>query len=140
MTFTFRAKTDNDTLWCYGLPLYNLDTGLPTNLISFLGPREFRVTPILPDSLGLCSDFHDVNNREIAQGDIVRVSGSFANDDDIREFVAVIRFENDALMIRSIVSDFSYPLFEAFSPNSQIKIEIIGNTTDNPEFFTEPNG
>lgn len=77
----------------------------------------------------------DKNNKEIYEGDIVKV---FSTDEYVARFEGVYRvyFDNNWLSYQMYKVQSSYSsMAEPFEPEMSINIEVIGNTHENPELL-----
>ena len=128
----FRAKSQYENKWVYGVPIPQerntrktdeYDMADAVNYDEFDGYEpSYYFEPIKKETIGQYTGEDDKNGRKIFEGDIVQV-----ND----KYVDSVVFSNGCFcMDRQIMMfEFTYQYFD--------KIEVIGNIHDNPELLKE---
>jgi YopX protein. len=140
----YRAKTKADGEWIQGHYLEQQETTYcfrfdydshPDNtkyyimydwMIDWGLPNEHRIVEVLPETVGQCVDNRDKNNKEIFEGDIVKVDSMFVSAEDN---IFVVEW-NSAWAAFCFHNPFNMIGFDTIEPD---EIEIIGNIHDNPE-------
>lgn len=127
----FRGQTKSDKKWIYG---NLLQTGNGTyviqNYFPFEGIGKYEVDP---ETVCQYTGLTDKNGRKIFEGDIVRYTDEVIGKEKVDE----IKYnETHAAFCRLHKSEMGlqYLLIDEAIAN---KIEVIGNTFDNPELIGE---
>jgi uncharacterized phage protein (TIGR01671 family) len=124
-TIKFRGKDINKEQWCFG--------SLLTNYYEFDKPQTYSIVdkedyhfPVIPETVGQFTGLHDVNGKEIYEGDIL----GFGSDTSIglEVYWSEQRF---AYCVRTnLLKEDRYTLAEL-----QYGYKVIGNIHDNPELI-----
>lgn len=127
----FRGQTKSDKKWIYG-NLLQTDNGtyVIQNYVPFEGIGKYEVDP---ETVCQYTGLTDKNGRKIFDGDIVRYTDEVIGKEKVDE----IKYnETHAAFCRLHKSEMGlqYLLIDEAIAN---KIEVIGNTFDNPELIGE---
>lgn len=125
----FRGQTKSDKKWIYG-NLLKTDNGtyVIQNYFPFEGIGKYEVDP---ETVCQYTGLTDKNGRKIFEGDIVRYTDEVIEKEKVDE----IKYnETHAAFCRLHKSEMGlqYLLIDEAIAN---KIEVIGNTFDNPELI-----
>lgn len=131
--------------WVYGEGVYTSKTGetyiIPLSEIfgeNITGSFEtIRLNPLRrrykvdPKSVGQYTGLKDVNNREIYEGDIVKLKDFYYED-----VIGIVKFGDGEFYVDCIPQDNPYSscIIGMASINEQ-EIEVIGNIYENPELL-----
>lgn len=144
MEYKFRGKANNE--WYYGDLI--IDEGryyicLQVNDHIKRDDYEVYMIEVIPETVGQYTGLHDKNGKEICEKDIIKgnyyyETGNVLDSTPRRvEFIGKIGFEEGTFQIECIKGHVhnspKRAMFALLYFN--VKIEIIGNTTDNPELL-----
>ncbi len=119
----FRGKRIDNENWIYGSLIIEEDH-IADTFKYFIKPFNFLDGKlVIPETVGLYTGFKDRNKKEIYESDMVR-----CND----QYCAVVVWKRDGLVLDFFDSVKTIPSLWYNAENSE-KIEVIGNTHDNPE-------
>lgn len=129
-----RGKEENTGEWVYGYyTLYSNGNGLSPCIIT--GTESGCVIPkfIDLDTLGSCTDMTDVNDREMFEGDILKISSDLNYN---YNYLTVIYNDFNTLCV-GVTEQGSNACAIGFAERVwneyECTVEVIGNVYDNPE-------
>lgn len=119
--FKFRGKRIDNAAWIIDSETYICD-GDGT----WLSDNKLSVEKVMPDTVGQFTGLYDKNEKEIYEGDILRI---FRTDTDESLVVEVY----DKGIVNIAISEYDYVLLDLFS--TYCEFEVIGNIYDNHELL-----
>ena len=139
----FRGKSICTGEWLYGY-LFNYGLTAPSNVpcISVCVPKSWKeaynLYAVSPDTIGQYTGLKDKNGVKIFVGDIVRFSYITDGIKPIEiECLAKVVFEDGSFMIKCVQGHVHNSMQRALFAMDyfNIKVEVVGNITDNPELM-----
>ena len=130
----FRGKHLDRNEWVFG----NLVQTEKETLIIKVGGNYFQPNGVFPSSVGQYTGQKDKNGNKIFEGDIVRFSYITDGIKPIEiECLAKVVFEDGSFMIKCVKGHVHNSMQRALFAMDyfNIKVEVIGNVTDNPELL-----
>lgn len=118
----FRGKSLNTGMWEYG----------DLNTLFYDHPRIYTISrkiSVDEKTVGQFTGIHDINNKEIYEGDIIKSSSGT---------IYYIVYNSELACFNTVVAKYnSYDEHLIFSKGSisRFSIEVIGNIHDNPELI-----
>ncbi len=133
----FRGKDKATNRWVYGD--YTHNEGLNTHYISRnVNNTSRKAWEVAPDTIGQYTGRKDKNRVKIFDGDIVRFSYITDGVKPIEiECLAKVVFEDGSFMIKCVKGHVHNSMQRALFAMDyfNIKVEVVGNITDNPELM-----
>ena len=133
----FRGKRVNGGEWVYGMTISNGTIKRKINNI-FFEVAENKWVGVLPETLGQYTGLKDKDGKEIFEEDIVRFSYITDGIEPIEiECLAKVVFEDGSFMIKCVKGHVHNSMQRALFAMDyfNIKVEVVGNITDNPELM-----
>lgn len=139
----FRGKSIGTGEWLYGY-LFNYGLTAPSNVpcISVCVPKSWKeaynLYAVSPDTIGQYTGLKDKNGVKIFVGDIARFSYITDGIKPIEiECLAKVIFEDGSFMIKCVKGHVHDSMQRALFAMDyfNIKVEVVGNITDNPELM-----
>lgn len=152
----YRGKRKDMGEWIYGTPIQRADrteyiiiSTIGAILKSEINNMTATAFVVIPGTVGQYTGMNDKNGRKIFEGDIVRFqrdsdSCPFPNPDtkkrigrvyfnDFRASYAIAMGHGGSPAINYDLHSYIYRLYELVRYDN--RVEILGNTADNPEFL-----
>ena len=135
----FRGFNKKNSKWLYGYYFVNrgqhfvVDDEIQTNPLAHWTDIE-----VDPDTIGQYTGVKDKNGNKIFEGDIVRFSYITDGIKPIEiECLAKVVFEDGSFMIKCVKGHIHNNMQRALFAMDyfNIKVEVVGNITDNPELI-----
>ena len=125
----FRAKTEQQTRWVYGLPAYGPDFQTITDIVANkdLNDGNYGIFGVKAETLGQYTGFKDKHGQRIFEGDIIQYEEDV--DGVLQVDLTLVFFDKETAGFMEIgenatISDVIFDSFEG---------EIIGNVHDCPD-------
>ena len=121
----FRGKRLDNGEWVDGFVLFNQDKS--EAVIAKLTDTESVCENVIPDTVGQFTGYHDLNDKRIYEGDIVKFTAHDALGNELGNQQGVVKFKFGSYLIGG------YDMYDILLNDDEA--EIVGNIYDNPELL-----